>query len=847
MSITVMNNNAAAIALRELNKNNNKLANDLKKVSMGTRITGASDGASDYAISEKMRVKIRSLSQDIENVQNGRSLLKTGLGGIDDIVEELRTLKELALNSCNDHNTDVDRGILQKEFDARKAHIDNVAIDTNYNGIVLLDGRWSRFIETSGYEGETINIVSQNIESSTTEDNVTTETLAPVTSIKTVVSPKKVTTDVTVAMVDENPGEGTVTEESAPVTTTESVTSTEGPTVKIVSQSKTTDEESVTKDGNLTTVVTGETLTSIKTSTTSEIVTDTTKTTKVTKTIMTSVKEITETTPGKIKIITNGTTSIDEDGVYEFAPDYGGVLSISAKNVQLNGPSNGNTINVRIKDTGVENLYIKNLQVTSGTLDSFIAFDSASQNTLHVLGYNSFSNPMNFEKAVINAGGGLNIVGNGSLNFVGVITRGAIIGSDYQGSCGDINIGQKVNISILNNRHPATTSGLYRGAGIGSGTAGSCGNISVGKDANINIRYVTAGFSENMEYSSGACIGCGSGVLGSNTIPKCGDIIIYSGANIDLWSDRGSAAIGTGCNFGECGDIHIYSDAKVHAVSEDGGAGIGTGVLVYNKTTKTTIGDIIIHSSPTKEVVAEATDWGHAFTHPDDIGYGWRDSSSASKAKINSIQRLAYNHTEGGILDLSEMTVPDITATKYEVTTTTVTSTEVTKNISETKTTTIETYDENEKRTTTTVYETNNEKSVNNKLGNPLIIHTGTKANQNLPIYIEDMRLESLGIKDTLINPLERAKESLDIIDAAIDYALDQATTLGAYYNELEFTESNLTSANENTVAPESVIRDADMAKEMLNYTKNNILSQAIQSMLSQAYQNASSVIGLLQ
>ena len=270
--------------------------------------------------------------------------------------------------------------------------------------------------------------------------------------------------------------------------------------------------------------------------------------------------------------------------------------------------------------------------------------------------------------------------------------------------------------------------------------------------------------------------------------------------------------------------------------------------MFYNKTKQTTIGDIIIHSSPTKDVIAIATDWEHASVTPaDDIGYGLRDSASAAKAKIKSIQKLGYNHTEGGILDLSEMTVPDTITTKYKVTTTTTTTTEVTKIISEMKTTTVETYDETENYKTTTVYEKGYEKVPTQKLGNPLIIHTGTKANQNLPIYIEDMRLEALGIKDTLVTPLERAKQSLDIIDSAIDYALDQATTLGAYYNELEFTEDNLTSANENMVASESVIRDADMAKEMLSYMKNNILSQAAQSMLAQSNQNAGSVISLLQ
>ena len=65
--------------------------------------------------------------------------------------------------------------------------------------------------------------------------------------------------------------------------------------------------------------------------------------------------------------------------------------------------------------------------------------------------------------------------------------------------------------------------------------------------------------------------------------------------------------------------------------------------------------------------------------------------------------------------------------------------------------------------------------------------------------------------------------------------------------SRLEFTTENLTIAHENVTASESTIRDADMAKEMTEYTKNNVLLQAAQSMLAQANQNSSSVLSLLQ
>lgn len=130
---------------------------------------------------------------------------------------------------------------------------------------------------------------------------------------------------------------------------------------------------------------------------------------------------------------------------------------------------------------------------------------------------------------------------------------------------------------------------------------------------------------------------------------------------------------------------------------------------------------------------------------------------------------------------------------------------------------------------------------------NDLIIHTGTKANQNLKIIINSMDTDSLGIQPLPVNPRDAAVASLELIDSAIDYSLNENTLMGAYQTRLAFTIANLTTASENTQSSKSVIRDADMAKAMMDNAKYNILSQSAQSMLAQANQNSSSVLSLLQ
>lgn len=93
----------------------------------------------------------------------------------------------------------------------------------------------------------------------------------------------------------------------------------------------------------------------------------------------------------------------------------------------------------------------------------------------------------------------------------------------------------------------------------------------------------------------------------------------------------------------------------------------------------------------------------------------------------------------------------------------------------------------------------------------------------------------------------EKASEFIDHVDQALKYLITVNTELGAQSNRLNYTEANLITAAENTTGSESTIRDANMAKSMVEFTKNNILVQASQSMLAQANQTPQGVLSLLQ
>lgn len=140
----------------------------------------------------------------------------------------------------------------------------------------------------------------------------------------------------------------------------------------------------------------------------------------------------------------------------------------------------------------------------------------------------------------------------------------------------------------------------------------------------------------------------------------------------------------------------------------------------------------------------------------------------------------------------------------------------------------------------------------NSSQDNSIVMQIGTKAGQSINVGLSDMKAIALGLQgkdgSTLsIGNQENANAAINVLDSAIQKALDQQTTIGAIESRLEYTQSNLTTASENVTAAESTIRDADMAKEMTEYTKNNVLMQAAQSMLAQANQSSSNALSLLQ
>ena len=132
--------------------------------------------------------------------------------------------------------------------------------------------------------------------------------------------------------------------------------------------------------------------------------------------------------------------------------------------------------------------------------------------------------------------------------------------------------------------------------------------------------------------------------------------------------------------------------------------------------------------------------------------------------------------------------------------------------------------------------------------GGGLVFQIGANGveDQKLYVTIDDMSADALGISDVSVKTTELAQKAIEQTDSAIKAISTQRAKLGAVQNRLEHTLNSLNVSNENLSAAESQIRDTDMASEMVDFTKYNILQQASQSMLAQANQQPQSVLQLL-
>lgn len=171
----IINHNISALnAHRQLGANQGATQGSLEKLSSGLQINKAGDDAAGLAISEKMRGQINGLEMASKNAQDGISLIQTAEGALNETHSILQRMRELAVQSSSDTNTDEDRAELQKEVDQLAQEISRIAEDTEFNTQNLLGGEFEGTFHIGANEGQNIDISINAMDSQTlnVSDNI---------------------------------------------------------------------------------------------------------------------------------------------------------------------------------------------------------------------------------------------------------------------------------------------------------------------------------------------------------------------------------------------------------------------------------------------------------------------------------------------------------------------------------------------------------------------------------------------------------------------------------------------------------------------------------------------------
>ena len=161
MALVLNTNISSLVAQNSLTSSGAKLSSALQQLSSGMRINTAADDAAGYAISQSMTSQINGINQASRNANDGVSLAQTASGALQEVVNDLQTMRDLAVQSLNATNSSVDRADLDAQFQQLKADIDSVATQTQFNGVNLLDGTFQgASFQVGANAGQTITVSS---------------------------------------------------------------------------------------------------------------------------------------------------------------------------------------------------------------------------------------------------------------------------------------------------------------------------------------------------------------------------------------------------------------------------------------------------------------------------------------------------------------------------------------------------------------------------------------------------------------------------------------------------------------------------------------------------------------
>ncbi|MGN0484666.1 MAG: flagellin, partial [Lachnospiraceae bacterium] len=535
--------------------------------------------------------------------------------------------------------------------------------------------------------------------------------------------------------------------------------------------------------------------------------------------------------PSGTKMLLNaanvGTLTQNVDGSYELEDGY--IYQIAS---DLNGKSfhigSGKTVsieNTNLNNSGIicENaiLYLDNVTIENdfnqGTTypsgHEGAPVECVGNNEINFIGTNKLkggrywatqNDIFDYAAISVTTGNTVSLNGSGLLETIGG-GAAAGIGGDFISGKEDAG-----NILIQSGEIHAYSGDVLTGAGIGGALEGKCGNIVING-------------GKTYSYGGDGGAGIGSGTFFYGSAAKCGlititDGVVYaSGGNTD-----GGAGIGGG--FGSSGADVVITGGTVVAVGNEGGAGIGSGTnmsgLPLNSGTLNLTGGEVLAIGSNRTylltpgygaasaigqgaldplMLSDVTDWQNGF-QPVEIDGVSQDSFLLGRDDTTKDSNGNYTFTYKNIAGNSGT------------------------NTGETK-----------PATETTI-----------SAGNQWWIQMGANSGEGMFLNIGPLSCKDLGLDVVQVLSESNAGASISVVQKAIQKVSAQRTKIGAQQNRLEFGKSVDDNTAENTQYAESRIRDADMAKEIVNESKEQMLEQVTQSILTEEKRNMQQILTLL-
>ena len=816
----IYHNIPALTAYNSLNTTNNAMEKSIQKLSTGLRINSAADDAAGFAISEKMRAQISGLEMAIRNTQDATSMLQVAEGALGETNSMLQRMRELAVQASNDTLTAQDRGYIQLEIDQLQDQIDRIAKTTQFNKKRLLDGSSAGITSSSNqsvkvYVRGSLREIDQFGQKKSFEGNYKiTVNVDPSqtgtgqvqkSSVMTIKHPNVVTDMV----VDKGIQNVTVDNLPAGDYTVNAAEATAGGKLTGVYSTGT---QGTFDDIDQTFAFTpNDTQIFNNASVLFEVVSIASDNSSVTLRATSNVL----TKDGNVENYLEDEIIVTKSGV-----DLGDKLGITDPLTRNEG-TNADAFNITLEDTlavGVGTKFVYNFTATGGDIGVAVSANQDknwpnkwSGNTgaeadwedrkygviCNDRGeYEDSTESVNY--ALSNTSGDLN---SKEIHFRNFYLNGDN-GSVYEG---DI-------ILTTNDTFKDTTSTDGK---LASFTAAYIGKTATAdtKLRDLNTFWNSSGVFM-LDTPKTITINQGDG--------KSATVTLYGTDTIRELEAKFNYAIGT--ELGQANYVDGAGASKFCTFVEkgkEGTQGLETvpGTFMFRSVLPGLGGELtfsgdedLINTFALNTVKESSTAAFRASIYDAHTGIAIK---GATNVKVSDNKLIGVLHPN---VDIEFDATANIKATWSEAE----------KNFI------LEPAGE--------TYE-----AIIHIVDSSTVFQIGANEGEDIAIDIGNMSAGSLGVTNINVTTREAASKSIGLIDAAINKVSSQRAKIGAYQNALDYTSENLTTTMTNLTAAESRIRDADMAREMMNFVKLQILNQSGTSMLAQANQLPQSIMSLLQ